>query len=114
MMNFITKRLNRNLFLLLVGDSFIISIAFYLSILFRFDFQTPSSVVSLITYVNFLGLIILKIFCFRIFALYRGMWRYTSVWDMINIIKANILSSLFYRYMFIHILVLKIYQDHYL
>ena len=95
MMNFITKRLNRNLFLLLVGDSFIISIAFYLSILFRFDFQTPSSVVSLITYVNFLGLIILKIFCFRIFALYRGMWRYTSVWDMINIIKANILSSLF-------------------
>ena len=23
------------------------------------------------------------------------MWRYTSVWDMINIIKANILSSLF-------------------
>jgi Predicted nucleoside-diphosphate sugar epimerases len=31
---------------------------------------------------------------FRLFALYRGMWRYTSVWDMWNIIKGNLIASL--------------------
>ena len=33
-------------------------------------------------------------FSFKLFGLYRGMWRYTSVWDMLNILKGNILATL--------------------
>ncbi|MBW2664342.1 MAG: polysaccharide biosynthesis protein, partial [Deltaproteobacteria bacterium] len=34
------------------------------------------------------------IICFYFFDLYRGMWRYTSIADLINIIKASTISSL--------------------
>jgi len=92
-LNYIKNRLNRNLLLLLSWDALIVVSSFYASALFRFDFIVPNGLKTLLTFPNFIFLIILKIFCFRLFILYRGMWRYTSVWDMANIIKANILSS---------------------
>ena len=93
-MDYFKKRLNRNFVLLLCWDAILIFLAFYFSILFRFDFNIPFEVKKILNYQNFLVLIILKIFCFRLFALYRGMWRYTSVWDMINIVKANALCTI--------------------
>ena len=93
-MNYIKKRLNKNFLLLLCWDAVFISSSFYLSVLFRFDFYIPGELNKLLTYQNFIGLILLKVFCFRLFALYRGMWRYTSVWDMMNIVKANSLSTI--------------------
>ena len=92
-MKYLKTRLNRNFLALLIGDVLIINASFYLSILFRFDFNIPFEIKSILTYKFFIGLLFVKLFCFRLFALYRGMWRYTSVWDMINIVKANILSS---------------------
>ena len=38
--------------------------------------------------------IVTKIACFYFFDLYRGMWRYTSISDLLNIIKAATASSL--------------------
>jgi FlaA1/EpsC-like NDP-sugar epimerase len=38
--------------------------------------------------------LIVKIGCFYFFDLYRGMWRYTSIADLLNIIKASFVSSL--------------------
>jgi FlaA1/EpsC-like NDP-sugar epimerase len=38
-------------------------------------------------------LLIIKIPIFYVFNLYRGMWRYTSINDLINITKATIISS---------------------
>jgi FlaA1/EpsC-like NDP-sugar epimerase len=38
--------------------------------------------------------LIIKISCFYFFDLYRGMWRYTSISDLLNIIKASCVSSL--------------------
>ena len=93
-MNYLKTRLNRNLLLLLAGDCIIIVLSIYLSILFRYDFNIPVVINKLLISQNFIILIALKIFCFRIFRLYRGMWRYTSVWDMMNILKANILSTI--------------------
>ncbi len=93
-MDYLKKRLNRNLVLLIAGDSLIITLSIYMSILFRFDFSIPSVLNNLLIVQNFIYLITLKIFCFRFFKLYRGMWRYTSVWDMMNIVKANILSTI--------------------
>jgi FlaA1/EpsC-like NDP-sugar epimerase len=85
---------NRNFFFLIVTDSFFILVSFYLSIVFRFDFIIPDSVKYYFTSLNGFTLIAIKIFSFKLFGLYRGMWRYTSVWDMLNIFKGNILATL--------------------
>ena len=89
--NYINSAINRNLLLLLLIDSFIIISSLYLSALFRYDFVLPHELFNhLSNYKNLIFLAVLKISLFRVFSLYRGMWRYTSVWDMLNIIKANI------------------------
>ncbi len=92
-MKYINRLANRNFILLIFSDIALIVLSFYTSILFRFDFNIPENLKLLITSYHLAILIALKIFCFRLFSLYRGMWRYTSVWDMINIIKATSLSS---------------------
>ncbi len=38
-------------------------------------------------------LVILKLIIFLMFGLYRGMWRYTSLTDLVAIIKASVLAS---------------------
>ena len=86
--------MNRNLFFMIFGDLVLILSALYLSILIRFDFFIPIEVNSLLNFQNLSLIVITKIFCFRLFSLYRGMWRYTSIWDMFNIIKANILATI--------------------
>ncbi len=92
-MKYIKRRLSQNLLVLLASDSLLIILSFYLSVIFRYDFEFPVEIKSLLTFQIIFSFLFVKIFSFRAFALYRGMWRYTSVWDMINIIKANILSS---------------------
>ena len=92
-MSYFKKILSRNLFLMLVGDAIIIISALYLSILVRFEFKIPIHFSYLLSNQNLFIILIIKIFCFRLFSLYRGMWRYTSLWDMFNIIKANIIAT---------------------
>ena len=36
---------------------------------------------------------LIKMACFKFSSLYRGMWRYTSIWDVFNIIKANFIGT---------------------
>jgi FlaA1/EpsC-like NDP-sugar epimerase len=92
---YISNRLyNKNFLLLLFSDIMIVIISFYLSVLFRFDFTIPKYIFQNLSFEIFLLVAFIKIFCFRIFALYRGMWRYTSVWDALNILKGNLLASL--------------------
>jgi FlaA1/EpsC-like NDP-sugar epimerase len=38
--------------------------------------------------------LITKLVCFYFFDLYRGMWRYTSIDDLLNVIKASTISTL--------------------
>ena len=90
----IKSLINRNLFLLFIFDAVIILSSIYLSILFRFDFVIPVQINELFTFQNIIIFTFIKIIIFMIFSLYRGMWRYTSIWDMFNIIKANIFSTL--------------------
>jgi FlaA1/EpsC-like NDP-sugar epimerase len=53
--------------------------------------------------------ILIKIIVFSYFDLYRGMWRYTSLNDLVNIIKATVISSfilggwIFYKTHFVSI-----------
>ena len=84
---------NRNLFVMLILDMSLILSSILLSIIFRYDFDIPANVNAIITIENACSLIIIKIFFYRFFSLYRGLWRYTSIWDMLNIIKANMIST---------------------
>ena len=94
-MNYITKRLkDRNFLVLLGSDIVLLFLAFYLSVLLRYEFVVPPEIILLWSWKTCIAFLIIKIASFRIFCLYRGMWRYTSIWDMVNVFKANILASL--------------------
>ncbi len=85
-------RISRNLFILLLLDFFLISGSFYVSHLIRYDFMHKqwysNSFLHLLPYV--LGI---KILCFYYFDLYKGMWRYTSLNDLIGIVKASLTAT---------------------
>jgi len=85
--------IKRNLLLMMIGDSFLITIALFLSIIFRFDFSIPNGLSHLLTYQNIAVVIVLKLLSFKLLSLYRGMWRYVSIWDLFNIIKANVIAT---------------------
>tara|TARA_Y100001980_G_C14555024_1_gene342697 strand:- start:887 stop:2788 length:1902 start_codon:yes stop_codon:yes gene_type:complete len=83
----------RNRLSLLIGDGCLVAFAFILSIFFRYDFSFPQEITFLITTKNSFIFLFIKVFCFQVFALYSGMWRYTSVWDLLNILKGNVFAS---------------------
>jgi FlaA1/EpsC-like NDP-sugar epimerase len=92
--NYIRKRIqDKNFLYLLSTDIFLVLLSFYLSVIFKFDFTIPNELYMLINYEMIIAGACLKILCFRLFGIYRGMWRFTSVWDMFNIIKANIFAT---------------------
>ncbi|MDA9992041.1 polysaccharide biosynthesis protein, partial [Candidatus Marinimicrobia bacterium] len=67
--------------------------SFLLSIFIRFDFSFPHEITFLFTFPNIIIFIGIKVFSFKLFALYSGMWRYTSVWDLLNILKGSFFGS---------------------
>jgi len=83
---------NRNFWIMLVGDALLVFATYYLAYYIRFDGTVPSEYLS--TWQKTVPWIIpVKLICFVFFAMYRGMWRYTSLYDLINVVKACILSS---------------------
>lgn len=84
---------NPKFWLVVSVDILLIVLALYLSFAIRFEDRVHQQFLQFITC---LPLIIgVKIPVFYVFDLYRGMWRYTSVTDLVNIIKATVASSLF-------------------
>ena len=84
---------HRNLYYMLPSDALLVVMCFYLAYLFRFEFAIPPNALSTFarTWPNVL---IVKMVVFALFHLYRGMWRYTSMRDLINVSKAVFTSSL--------------------
>ncbi|MBU4132617.1 MAG: polysaccharide biosynthesis protein, partial [Proteobacteria bacterium] len=85
-------RVSRNLLMIVTMDIVLLCTSFYLAHLIRFDFDLPQwaqeSFVEMLPYV-----LAGKIFCFYFFDLYKGMWRYTSLNDLMNIVKASTVAS---------------------
>ncbi len=85
-------RFSRNLLIIFIIDIVLLAGSFYLAHLIRFDFDLPGwaggKCIELLPYV--LGV---KLFCFYFFDLYKGMWRYTSLNDLMNIVKACTAAS---------------------
>ncbi|MBA3035357.1 MAG: polysaccharide biosynthesis protein [Desulfobacterium sp.] len=73
-------------------DIILISTSLYGSYLVRFEFSIPSNFIASL-YKLLPAVILIKIISFYFFDLYRGMWRYTGIQDVLNIITASIISS---------------------
>lgn len=86
-------KINKNSVFLLLLDVTIVAVASIMAVLIKFDFRNPIEF-PLITFWNILCLVWIKIIWFRIFSLYHGMYRYTSIWDLIKMLKANFFSSI--------------------
>jgi FlaA1/EpsC-like NDP-sugar epimerase len=64
-----------------------------LAFLLRYDFHIPdASATSLGRYL--LWALPVKLFIFYFFGLYRGMYRYTSIWDLVTVVKATVIAAL--------------------
>jgi FlaA1/EpsC-like NDP-sugar epimerase len=84
---------HKNFIIVFLADILLLSGALFLAFLIRFEFHLPRP--YFILYYQMLPLVlIIKIGCFYFFDLYRGMWRFTSITDLLNIIKASCISSL--------------------
>ncbi len=95
--------LYKNLLLIVGADSLLYILSWYSAYLLKFNFHIPETSIGIL--VRTLPLIVLtKIIIFYYFNLYRGMWRYTSIDDLFNIIKASFTSMLiiFFLVMFTH------------
>ena len=87
------KNLRKNLFLVILADAILIAAAITGAYLVRFEFNIPDYYLQSL-YEILPWMVALKLATFYIFNLYQGMWRYTSISDLINIINAASLSSL--------------------
>ncbi len=76
--------------ILILSDIISVLSAFMLALFIKYDFKLPTLLLDSKIY-NILGALIgIKLSFFYFFDLYKGMWRYTSILDMLNIAKANI------------------------
>ena len=78
---------------MLILDAILVTAAYVSAYLLRFDGHIPLQ--NWVQLKNTLPFVIpLKLFCFIMFGLYSGMWRYTSLADLRNTLKATSLSSI--------------------
>ncbi|MCP4105923.1 MAG: polysaccharide biosynthesis protein [Desulfobacteraceae bacterium] len=84
--------INRNFWIMLIADASLISFVYYLAHYIRFDGNIPQG--HLTTWsLTATWIVFIKLVSLFIFDMYRGMWRYASIHDMINIVKACLISS---------------------
>jgi FlaA1/EpsC-like NDP-sugar epimerase len=88
------KSFNRNHFIILVVDILLVVGSLFLAYWVRFDFDTGWFMRMLAHRWVLPFIVFSKLGSFYFFNLYRGMWRYTSTIDLLNIIKACSISSL--------------------
>jgi FlaA1/EpsC-like NDP-sugar epimerase len=87
------KLFYKNFFVIVGIDVLLLAGSLYFAHLVRFDFNVPHQSLRLL-YWMLPFVLVIKIVSFFYFDLYRGMWRFTSIADLFNIIKASSLSSL--------------------
>jgi len=88
----ITLLTSRNFYVMVALDGVLLALSLFLAYFLRFDGLIPQNELK-----QFAGLVVwaapLKVMTFLLFGLYRGMWRYTGIQDLKNLIKACATSS---------------------
>ena len=79
--------------LMVLLDIVLSVVAYFVANLIRFEGAIPPRDWAFIgrTLPN---LIVIRFLCFTVFGLYRGIWTYASINDLINVAKASIVGSL--------------------
>lgn len=88
---FCNLALRRNFWIILLVDIAILIFAHLLAYLVRFEASSGREIPRMLSTIP--ALLLIKMPVFYLFGLYRGMWRYTSISDLINITKAVAVSS---------------------
>jgi len=84
--------LYKNYYIVFFLDALMAAFSWYFAHLLRFNFVMPTDNMYVIW--RILPLVITtKLFCFYFFDLYEGMWRYTSLSDLIGILKGCSFAS---------------------
>ena len=89
-----TRKITANLLLILLIDLVLFTCSWYGAFYLRFNFSIPTDSYNLIKF-TLPFVILVELTAFYTFDMYRGMWRYTSLGDLYNIIKATTLSTAF-------------------
>jgi FlaA1/EpsC-like NDP-sugar epimerase len=77
---------------MILGDSILVLLTYFLSYLLRFDAAIPQSQFN--NYIHsVIWIVPFKLFWFWIFGLYDKMWRYTGISDIANLVKSCVVSS---------------------
>ena len=98
MTNRITEK--RRSYLIVIYDIAIIVASLLLAFSLRYDFRIPpESLTGLGGYL--LWALPVKLSVFYLFGLYRGMYRYTSIWDLVNVGKATVIAALIINSVFL-------------
>jgi FlaA1/EpsC-like NDP-sugar epimerase len=85
----------RNRGLAMIADLLSIGLAFFFAYCFRFSFEsTPLFSLNVLTHF-FMMVFPVQFFFFALFGLYRGVWRFASIPDLIRIVKAAAFGALF-------------------
>jgi Predicted nucleoside-diphosphate sugar epimerases len=85
---------SKNLRILLLSDVMMVLLAFIGALFITNDFIIPIFLFSKEIFQVLGVFVVVKLSCYYFFGLYLGMWRYTSLFDMANIVKANMLGTL--------------------
>jgi len=84
---------SKNFYLVVLIDVFLVFLSWWMAFGIRMDFVIPDHYQHALW--QLLPLVILvKMIIFFSFHLYQGMWRFTSLFDLVNIFKAVTISSL--------------------
>ncbi|SVA47678.1 uncharacterized protein METZ01_LOCUS100532, partial [marine metagenome] len=90
----------RRIYLIVIYDVMMIVASLFLAFCLRYDFRIPAA--------SFTGLggyllwaLPVKLSVFYLFGLYRGMYRYTSIWDLVNVGKATVIAALIINSVFL-------------
>ena len=82
-MNF-HKLKSLNLWIMIAGDGGLVALSYLCAYLIRFDLIIPELYFHFFL-ISVPWIVLLKLLGFYFFDLYRGMWRYTSIYDLVNI-----------------------------
>lgn len=81
--------------LILVGQALMVVVAFGLANYLHYDGSFPSVLIEILPKM-FLPVVVAKLFGFSLLKLFSGWWRHVSIHDVLTLLKANILGSLFF------------------
>ena len=94
-------------YLVFIYDVLVIIASIFLAYVLRYDLKISST-----SFMGLAGYLVLafpvKTVVFYFFGLYKGMYRYTSIWDIVTVAKATLLSALIINTIFLAIPFLRV------